>query len=167
MLAALDITFMEMSSFWCRHTRKENESLAAKQMIREFTLILLPDLKEDRKSVVRREFNLTSGQEEQILQAFSNRETEQDDDINITLDQAENIKTALKEELSYPAPKEDGKFEYNETLNFLEQLAEKFKWDVYEPEDLGKRNLNGEYSLLRWYTVAYCNGWKGRVSTTS
>lgn len=87
-------------------------------------------------------------QEEQVLQAFSNREIKQDDDINITLEQAE--KTALKEEgLSYPELKENGKFDYDETLNFLEQLAEKFKWDEYEPEDLGKKNLNGEYSLLR------------------
>lgn len=136
------------------HAEKENKNLAAKQMIRKFTLILLRDLKEDRKSVVRREFNLTREEEEQVLQAFSDRKTEQDDDINITLDQAENIKTALKEEgLSYPEPNAEGKFSYEETLDFLTQLAEKFKWDEYESEDLGKKDRNGEYSLLRWYTV--------------
>ncbi|MDO5747460.1 MAG: hypothetical protein Q4P66_07380 [Actinomycetaceae bacterium] len=49
---------------------------------------------------------------------------------------------------------EDGKFNYDETLAFLERLASIFKWRIYEPETLGKTASYGpQLTMLRWYTV--------------
>lgn len=129
------------------------------QMMRKFGLILLRDITANRQSLVRQEFAefLTEGKEQQIIDSFANR-TAQDDDINISLDQAESLEAAIRNGLEYPKPDDQGKFDYNATLAFLNNLARIFKWGQYESERkglgfVGKNGTPGDYTLLSWYAV--------------
>lgn len=136
------------------YTVDAGENQQSNQMIRKFSLILLRDIEQNRKSIVRDEFNLTVDEEDQIREAFAAKRAQQDDDINISIDQAENIEHAVKEEhLFYPQADAEGRFDYGQTVHFLDTLADKYKWDIYEPADLGKKDDKDTYSLLRWYAV--------------
>lgn len=138
---------------------KGKESYEVHQMVRKFGLILLRDITTDRQSSVRRAFAdfLPDGKEQEIIDQFTNRAT-QDDDINVSIDQAETLAAAIKNGLEYPQPDSNGKFNYDTTLAFLNNLARIFKWEQYENDwgglgYIGKNGTSGIYPLLRWYAV--------------
>lgn len=135
---------------------KGNETYERYDMKRKFGLMLLRDITTGRQSLVREEFSdyLDEQTISRIHTAFAQRETQQDDDINVSVDQAESLADAIKAGLKYPQISQDGKFDYDTTLAFLERLASIFKWRNYDPETLGKtaRGSN-QLTLLRWYTV--------------
>lgn len=111
-------------------------------LVRKFANILLRDIVKDRDSRVRREFAeyITPEIEELIVESFSNRENEPDDDINLTPDQTEKLAQAIRGGLKYPDITVGGCADYNVLLHFLEQLLDIFKWDVYESSTLGFYN---------------------------
>lgn len=133
-----------------------------REMMRKVTLILLRDIQTDRDSLVRREFSahLDDGDEQTIKAAFAQRTAIQDDDINISVDQTESLQEAIRNGLAFPNQKENGKFDYTETLNFLTNLAAIFKWDIYEDDTLGYKK-DGVYTKLRWYTVVLIQWMEG------
>lgn len=124
-------------------------------LMRKFALILLRDIEKDRDSVVRREFEplMDNDDIKQIKNAFSNYVKQTDDDLNISVDQADNIFKAIKGGLTYPPVKLDGKIDFEVVVRFLERLCEVFKWDIYEYDMVGKKNIYGEHPKLRWYAV--------------
>lgn len=135
---------------------KGNESYERYDMKRKFGLMLLRDITTGRQSLVREEFSdyLDDQTVSRIRESFSQREGQQDDDINVSVDQAESLTQAVRAGLKYPHISPDGKFNYDETLAFLERLASIFKWRVYDPETLGKTDRYGnQLTMLRWYTV--------------
>lgn len=135
---------------------KGNETYERYDMKRKFGLMLLRDIITGRQSLVREEFSdyLDERAIDKIRDAFAKREGQQDDDINVSVDQSESLTNAIKAGLKYPQISDDGKFDYDQTLAFLERLASIFKWRIYDPETLGKtaRGSN-QLTLLRWYTV--------------
>ncbi|WP_311777160.1 DEAD/DEAH box helicase [Trueperella abortisuis] len=135
---------------------KGDESYERYNMKRKFGLMLLRDIMTGRESLVREEFSdyLDDQTVSRIRESFAQREGRQDDDINVSVDQAESLTQAVRAGLKYPHISPDGKFNYGETLAFLERLASIFKWRIYDPETLGKTDRYGnQLTMLRWYTV--------------
>lgn len=135
---------------------KGDESYERYNMKRKFGLMLLRDITTGRQSLVREEFSdyLDNQTISRIRESFARREGQQDDDINVSVDQAESLTQAVRAGLKYPHISPDGKFNYDETLAFLERLASIFKWRVYDRETLGKTDRDGnQLTMLRWYTV--------------
>ena len=72
----------------------------------------------------------------------------------MSIDQAETLTEAIRAGLKYPELSSDRKFNYDDTLAFLQRLARIFKWETYESRSLGKTSKNGtKLPLLRWYAV--------------
>lgn len=135
---------------------KGEESYEVYEMKRKFGLILLRDITQGRDSLVRHEFTpfLDGDAVQTIHEAFGERANKQDDDINVSIDQAETLTEAIRAGLKYPALSSDRKFNYDDTLVFLQRLARIFKWNTYESQSLGKTSQEGtNLTLLRWYAV--------------
>lgn len=135
---------------------KGAESSEVYEMKRKFGLILLRDITQGRDSLVRHEFAPFLGGDtiQAIREAFDERANKQDDDINVSIDQAETLSDAIRAGLKYPELSSDRKFNYDDTLAFLQRLAQIFKWTTYEPQSLGKTSQDGSsLTLLRWYAV--------------
>lgn len=135
---------------------KENESYERYDMKRKFGLMLLRDITTGRQSLVREEFSdyLDKETTNSIIATFSQREGQQDDDINVSVDQSEALTHAIQAGLQYPRLSPNGKFSYDETLAFLQRLASIFKWRIYNPETLGRAAKGSDQlTMLSWYTV--------------
>ncbi|PMD06466.1 helicase [Brevibacterium paucivorans] len=135
---------------------KGDESYEVYEMKRKFGLILLRDITQGRDSLVRHEFAPFLGGDtiQAIREAFGERANKQDDDINVSIDQAETLTDAIRAGLRYPELSSDRKFNYDDTLAFLQRLSRIFKWTTYEPQSLGKTSQDGSsLTLLRWYAV--------------
>ncbi|KWZ74410.1 helicase protein [Winkia neuii] len=135
---------------------KGNESYERYDMKRKFGLMLLRDITTGRQSLVREEFSdyLDEQATNSIIATFSRREGQQDDDINVSIDQAEALTHAIQAGLQYPQLSPNGKFSYDETLAFLQRLASIFKWRIYNPETLGRTPKGSDQlAMLSWYTV--------------
>lgn len=141
-------------------TKQPTKSI--QEMMRKVALILLRDIQANRHSLVRQEFAeyLTADKEQAIKTAFEKRDAVQDDDINISVDQAEALKKAIQKGLAFPERQSDGRFNYGQTLRFLNKLAAIFKWDIYESGTLGAQKY-GEYTRLRWYAVVLIQWMEG------
>ena len=123
-------------------------------LMRKFALILLNDIIAKRSSTVYKAFAdyLDTEKENIIREAFRSRPL--DNDINISVDQVENLTTAIQNGLHYPAFNASGNVDYNNLLNFLEKLCKIFKWEIYESSTLGHvSKKTGQHGNLRWYTV--------------
>lgn len=126
------------------------------EMARTFSIILLRDITAGRDSLVTRSFGelLSPDVKAQVVSKFHDSfQTQQDDDINVSIDQHESLETAVRAGLRFPPiDKSTGRPEYDTTLAFLQRLARIFKWDKYESSTIGFRN-GPEFTMLRWYTV--------------
>jgi hypothetical protein len=123
--------------------------------MRRFAIILLRDiLSSNKTSFVFKEFAsfLDKDKMAQITSAFSSK-SKTDDDINISVDQMDNLTSAIEKGLMYPDFNSTG-IDYNTLLSFLETLSKIFKWDVYEKSTLGYRTKQTQQlGKLRWYAV--------------
>ncbi|WP_329886775.1 DEAD/DEAH box helicase [Pseudoramibacter sp. HA2172] len=142
-----------------RETDSTTQSEESYQMMRKFALILQGDIVNDRDTLVRREFKdfLTPADEEHIREVFKDAVVQPDDDINTSVDQTSRLIAAIKRKvnsLHYPELV-NGKFRYQDVLGFLNELANVFRWDMYESSTLGKD------SLRRWYAVILCQWMEG------
>ena len=138
---------------------KALQSEESYEMMRRFATILQGDIVHDRNTLVRREFSdfLTPADEEFIRDSFKDAEVKPDDDINTSVDQTRSLVAAIRRErnpLHYPNLV-DGKFRYDDVVDFLDELAEVFNWEEYEASTLGKP------SLRRWYAVILCQWMEG------
>lgn len=133
-------------------SRQSEESYS---LMRKFALILLADIVNDRNSRVRKEFEpfLEYSDVAIIKEVFANSKNKPDDDINVSIDQTNNLTSAIARGLKYPELNENGNIDYSELIDFLEMLSCIFKWDKYEGATLGKRGANGKHTMLKWYAV--------------
>ena len=125
-------------------------------LMRKFALILLRDITKGRDSLVHREFApfLTEHDEEKIKANFTQKSATPDDDINVSVDQTENLTSAIARGMSYPTLDINGNVDYNELMNFLERMCRVFKWEKYERQTLGRvSKKTGKHGMLRWYAV--------------
>lgn len=150
---------------------EKGHSIEKKALMRKFAIILARDLIAGRNTYVLQRFEpfLDGNKRSEIIKQFSRAGVEQDDDINISIDQAERVDKHFEENLAfafsspYPSHEHNGGFDYAETLQFLETLASVFDWRKYEPETLGKvADASGRLSLLRWYAVILVQWMEGR-----
>lgn len=132
-------------------------------LMRKFALILIKDIVNNRNSRVKNEFSelLTEKNIVQIQSIFANKKVQPDNDINVSIDQTENLMSAIAGGMRYPAFNEETGADYNETLAFMERLCGIFKWDIYEKSTLGKKNRDGYHGQLRWYVVILLQWMKG------
>lgn len=125
-------------------------------LMRRFAIILLQDiLSSNDKSYVLSEFSsyLDDSIITKIKTAFSSK-PQTGDDINISVDQIDNITTAIAKGLRYPDFGPNGKFDYSTMIQFLEKLCGVFKWEIYEKSTLGYRTQQTQQlGKLRWYAV--------------
>jgi superfamily II DNA/RNA helicase len=135
--------------------RLSGQSEESYSLMRKFAIILLRDIVNDRNSRVRKEFEpfLQIADVARIKEAFIDSHNKPDDDINVSIDQANNLTVAVARGLKYPELNENGNIDYSELIDFLETLSRIFKWDKYEGSTLGKRGSNGKHSMLKWYAV--------------
>ena len=125
-------------------------------LMRKFAIILLRDIMtQNARSIVRKEFaSLLTHEKEQTIFATFNAKRNTDDDINISLDQMDNLSSAIANGLSYPPFNQNGNIDYNELVAFLEKLCQIFKWEIYERSTLGHvSQKTGGHGKLRWYAV--------------
>lgn len=127
----------------------------AYDLMRKFALILVRDITNGRNSRVVREFAEFLDEETvaTIRLQFGSKAIQPDDDINVSVDQAENLEAAIASGLKYPDFDPDYGADFKETVTFMHRLLRIFKWDIYEQGTLGKTNINGEHGQLAWYTV--------------
>ncbi len=135
----------------------QNQSSDGYALMRKFAIILLQDIIKGRENTtVINAFakELSPEMRQKILCAFQDRPMTEAD-INISIDQAENLWSALGKGLSYPQFKdEENTVDYQELVEFLEKLCKIFKWDIYESKTLGaKSKSNNAHGKLRWYAV--------------
>ncbi len=128
-------------------------------MMRKFALILQRDIVIDRDSLVRREFKkyLSPVDEKAIRDTFKKKTIKPDDDINTSVDQTKRLIAAIKKQenpLCYP-DLVNGKFRYQDVVDFLDKLNKVFRWDLYETNTLGKATLR------KWYAVILCQWMEG------
>lgn len=142
----------------------QNQSADAYALMRKFAIMLLRDiLTQNKNSAVRKEFAafLPAETEASIIEHFRNKRNI-DDDINISVDQVENLFSAIAKGLAYPAFNANGNIDYNDVLEFLEKLYLIFKWDVYESATLGHISKEtGSHGKLRWYAVILAQWMRG------
>lgn len=134
----------------------KNQSPDEYSLMRRFAIILLRDIiSVNNNSVVKKEFaNLLSQRDEEKITAIFSTRTKTDDDINVSVDQMDNLRTEIARGLKYPSFNESGKPDYNELLAFLEKLCRIYKWEVYESSTIGhKSKESGQHGKLRWYAV--------------
>ena len=132
-----------------------NQTADNYSLMRKFAMILLRDITRNKDSVVKKEFKnfLAPGDEDIIRAAFANKKNKPDDDLNVSIDQAENLTYAVEQGLEYPKLR-DGVSDYFELLDFLEKLCRIFKWERYESDTLGNRSKkSGDHGMLSWYAV--------------
>ena len=145
-----------------KRTNQNGEPLQSEEsyvMMRKFALILQRDIVNGRDSLVRREFRefLTPADEENIRASFKDNPIAPDDDINTSVDQTKRLIAAIKRQnnpLHYP-DLANGKFAYQDVLDFLDELSRVFRWDIYESSTLGKP------ALRKWYAVILCQWMEG------
>lgn len=137
-----------------RHPKKQsNDSYA---LMRKFSILLLNDIMKDKNTRVRKEFSdlLDETTIARIKENFQREESSFDDDINVSVDQVRNLQYAVNQNLSYPVLTGDTSTDYENLVNFLEQLCRIYKWEQYEAGTLGHRNKRtGSHGMLRWYAV--------------
>lgn len=133
-------------------------------LMRKTMLILLDDILHNRRSRVRREFDdyLKPEYVVNIKKQFSVPEKQSSDDINVSYDQVSGIRRLIREGLAYPSIKASKReADYKETVEFLNKLAEAFKWNVYEKSTIGFQE-NGKFPRLTWYAVLLIQWMSGR-----
>lgn len=134
----------------------DKQSVDSYSLMRKFGLILLRDITKNRNSIVRKAFSdlLTPEKENIIKEHFlaAHRRSKPDDDINLSVDQTENLYTAIHNGKVYPKLNPDGTFNYDTIVQFLEDLYSIFKWGKYE-DKLGYTAKDGSHSTLRYYAL--------------
>lgn len=144
-----------------RIPERRNSGQEIEALKRKFALILLREITTGREGYVTQRFAayLTTSVRDEIREKFAVMQRDQDDDINISIDQAESLDRHLDRVIEtkpnaspYPLPDVNKRFDFNKTLRFLEELARVYDWTSYERTTLGKQK-DGRYSLLRWYAV--------------
>lgn len=122
-------------------------------LMRRFSLILAKDIVEDKASSVREGFKsvITEDEEQTIRENVVNRPSS--DDIILSYDQYESLCKAVSDGLVFPEIPKDNKFTFDTLFPFLLHLEDVFNWEKYEKKYLGKRNKEGEFGKLKWYSV--------------
>ena len=134
----------------------KNQTADNYALMRKFSIILLKDITSGRDSLVKKAFAqyLTPENETRIKEVFHNSAPKVDEDINISVDQSNNLTYAVRQGLYYPELTGTLQTDYDNLVDFLEQLCNIFKWDKYESDTLGHRSKkDGTHGRLRWYAV--------------
>lgn len=139
-------------------------------LMRKFGLILLRDITNHRNSPVKEAFApfLSPEKEDAIRNHFlrATAKTHPDDDINVSVDQTENLTTAIESGMTCPAMV-GGSFDYNDMVTFLNRLCRIFKWNIYERKTLGHiSSKDGTFANLRWYAVILSQWMEGHGLST-
>jgi len=128
-------------------------------LCRKLSTILLNDICKSRESVVLqsfRKYGLTAEKEDRIRSLFYGDKAKKTEDINFSLDQEQSLEVAVKERtVAYPKPKAfiggNPRFDFNDTLEFLNRMASVFNWERYESKLLRGNKLRFYAQLiLRW-----------------
>lgn len=121
---------------------------------RKMSMILIEDLETNNlNSVVLQTVREHTADDnlELIKSNFSN--LPKGSGLDITYDQTSNLREAIKSGLTYPNKTSAGYFEHRDIVNFLNKLAEIFRWEIYEKDSLGRINKEGKLSSLSMYAV--------------
>jgi len=125
-------------------------------LMRKTGLILLNDITKNKNSVVRKQFEHLLDEDKidsikSLFEISSASKPKPDDDINVSLDQTQNLISAISDGLEYPQLL-NGRVQYDDLVNFLTELSKIFKWDIYEKDTLGYGQKIKYYAVIlsRW-----------------
>ena len=140
---------MELSQCHDKAAEKDYEAL------RKFAMILIRDIALEQDTPLKKTFIeeglLNSDTEIIIREKFPLNKTS--DDITLSYDQAENLRDAIANGLSYPELKgENDEVDFEELVAFMMSLSKIFKWEIYEKRTIGKKGTKSADSVMRWYS---------------
>lgn len=139
------------------------------ETMRKFALVLLREITSNRPGLTSSRFApyLDDAAKQSIKEAFAVSTIQQDDDINISVDQAIKVDQYLERPISnaemspYPAHAPGQSFNYNEVFTFLTRLGNIFDWPRYEADTIGQQT-DDRYGKLRWYAVLLVQWMEGK-----
>lgn len=122
--------------------------------LRKFSLVLTRDVavNEDTPVVIKfEEQGLITDRNKTIIKSqFSSSKTS--DDITVSYDQMENLREAIADGLEYPKFN-NGRYDFEEVVEFMVKLKKIFRWDIYEKKTVGKKGIKSDNSPLYWYSL--------------
>lgn len=72
--------------------------------------------------------------------------------IDVSPDQYKNLHDFIINGAKYPNIKPNGEVDYDDVVEFLEKLANVFRWRIYEKKTLGYQSKETlKLSHIRWY----------------
>lgn len=152
---------IEMRS--CHNAATETEYEA----LRKFGLIYTRDLAVGDDTPIVRAFEkyVDDRQKQRIMDNFPIEHTS--DDITLSYDQAENLRDAIANGLSYPQLMgDDDKVDFEAVVSFMMKLRRLFKWDIYEKQTIGKPGTYQLDSVIRWYSTILLRWIRGNGLST-
>lgn len=136
-------------------------------MLRKIFSILVKDIGKDRNTYLVNEFSdLISEVDKSAIRERMEKTEGFDDSFTTTPDQDSRLYDAIRKGTKYPHLEIGKTPDYGKLKEFMEKLMDIFRWDIYEPDTLGKRNQQGEYSFLNKYTFIVSK-WIGGESINS
>lgn len=134
--------------------KQEGQTPEEYDLMRRTANNLLRDIMLEKETRVIKEFKdfLNDDVITSIRNQFAQKEFQQDDDINISVDQKARLIKYIESGKSYPKITFPGRIDYRETLSFLEDLFDIFDWATYEKGTLGNKNRLKKYvvELEHW-----------------
>lgn len=139
---------IEMSSCHDAATETDFEAL------RKFGLIYTRDLATGDVTPVTQTFEkyVDDKQKKRIMDNFPAERTS--DDITLSYDQAESLREAIANGLTYPElTGKDDEVDFEKLVAFMMELRRLFKWDIYEKQTIGKPGTQKLDSVIRWFST--------------
>ena len=121
---------------------------------RNFSMILTRDIALDSNTPLRQSFIKNGGLNKELEFKIKNKfpVDKTSDDITLSYDQIRNLRKAIADGLSYPKIT-NGLIEFDEVVHFMKKLRRIFKWEIYEPNSLGRIGKNSSDGVLKWYSL--------------
>ena len=124
------------------------------EALRKFGLIYTRDLATGDVTPITESFDkyVNEEQKQNIIDNFPIERTS--DDITLSYDQAENLRDAIANGLSYPILSgANDEVDFEKLVDFMMKLRKIFKWDIYEKQTIGRPGSGSEDSVIRWYST--------------
>lgn len=133
-------------------TKPESTTADEFTFMRKAALIFINDLRHEKESRIVKTLREFASQEEMDKIRSNIPDIPPNKSIDVSPDQFKNLHDFIASGEQYPSLNETGDVGYDDVVNFLEKLANVFKWRIYEKKALGYHNLeNLELTHIRWY----------------
>lgn len=121
-------------------------------MMRKAALIFVNDLRKGKQSRIVKLLREYASDEEMAAIQANIPSLPIIKSIDVSPDQYKNLHDFIINGAKYPNIKSNGEVDYDDVVEFLEKLANVFKWRIYEKKTLGYQSKETlKLSHIRWY----------------